>query len=418
LRQGVFLVPLLWAVLGLSVSADTLPIRIDAPRNGEVYVKKVGEAHSYELLNNTTPATYESEPGDRIDIRVVAEDGFFFRWEGSRQNVAGPSNITIRLEKGLAWDRVALLSGGIFLLLLGVVWKWRRRVRQQSEMSRTQIVQLEQRVASAEKVGSLAKTLGEYQVVARLGSGAMGVVYKVVDQAGDIFAAKVPNEMDDRVLREAEVSASLKSPHIVESYGMIEGEPNFLLMEYLDGETLQDWMSKNARVSFPQLASFVSQLLVALETAHDQGVYHRDIKPENLFLAKVDGDTKLKVMDFGLASALDAARLTRTGEAMGTPVYASPEQLSGTPVDATTDLYSVGVLIFEMATGSLPWDKTDPVALTVAKFKPLPKQPIEIRHDIPVPWNQLVLDLLQGDPKDRPASAGEVRKRWESVSPK
>jgi serine/threonine-protein kinase len=146
--------------------------------------------------------------------------------------------------------------------------------------------------------------------------------------------------------------------------------------------------------------------------AHGQGVYHRDIKPENLFLAKENGEVRLKVMDFGLASSVNAARLTRTGEAMGTPIYASPEQLSGNPVDATTDLYSVGVFAFELATGLLPWNKTDPVALTIAKYKPLPKEPIEYRPELPVDWNELIVDLLKGDPKERPRSVEAVKARW------
>ena len=153
----------------------------------------------------------------------------------------------------------------------------------------------------------------------------------------------------------------------------------------------------------------VTQLLEALAAAHGQGVYHRDIKPENLFW---DEGSTLKVMDFGLASSINAARLTRTGEAMGTPIYASPEQLSGNPVDATTDLYSVGVFVYELATGKLPWSQTDPVALTLQKYKPLPKEPIEDRADLPMAWNQLVVDLLQGDPKKRPASVEELQVRW------
>jgi serine/threonine-protein kinase len=316
------------------------------------------------------------------------------------------------LEKVPAWDRVALLSCGVILAVVGVFLGWRRKAKRDSELSKSQIVQLEQRVASAEKVGSLARTLGDYEVVDKLGAGAMGIVYKVKNPAGDIYAAKVPNEMDDRVLREAEVSASLKSPHIVKCFGMVEGEPNFLLLEYLDGETVHEWLGEHPRLTLEEIDSFVTQLLEALEVAHGQGVYHRDIKPENLFLAKENGEVRLKVMDFGLASSVNAARLTRTGEAMGTPIYASPEQLSGNPVDATTDLYSVGVFAFELATGLLPWNKTDPVALTIAKYKPLPKEPIEYRPELPVDWNELIVDLLKGDPKERPRSVEAVKARW------
>lgn len=400
------------ALLGAGAQAEGLPIRIDASRSGEVYVQKVEESSGFTRLSDRTPFVYEAKAGERIDVRVVSPDGFFFRWQGNRQNITGPSNITIRMERGLAWDRVALAGAGAFLLALGLFFAWRRRTKVESEVARSQIIQLTQRVESAEKVGALARTLGDFLVLDKLGSGAMGVVYKVKNAAGEIFAAKVPNQMDERVLREAEVSASLKSPHIVECFGLVEGETSFLLLEYLDGRTVHDWLADHQRLPLPRIDELVSQLLEAIEVAHSKGVYHRDIKPENLFLAKEEGREVLKVMDFGLASSVNAARLTRTGEAMGTPIYASPEQLSGNPVDATTDLYSVGVFIYELATGLLPWSQTDPVALTLAKYKPLPKEPIETRPDLPMAWNQVVVDLLQGDAQKRPRSIEDLKRRW------
>ena len=350
-----------------------------------------------------------AETGQRINIKMVAPGGLIHRLQGERQHVVAPADITMSLEKVVAWDRVAILVAGVLLLSLILFLRFRKKAVIESEVAKSQIIQLEKRATTAEMVGALAKTLGDYEVLSKLGSGAMGVVYKVKDPKGDIYAAKVPNEMDDRVLREAEVSASLKSPHIVECFGLVEGEPNFLLLEYLQGETVHEWLEENHRPPLSVIDNMVTQLLEALAAAHGQGVYHRDIKPENLFW---DEGSTLKVMDFGLASSINAARLTRTGEAMGTPIYASPEQLSGNPVDATTDLYSVGVFVYELATGKLPWSQTDPVALTLQKYKPLPKEPIEDRADLPMAWNQLVVDLLQGDPKKRPASVEELQVRW------
>ncbi|HIB66095.1 MAG TPA: serine/threonine protein kinase, partial [Phycisphaerales bacterium] len=177
---------------------------------------------------------------------------------------------------------------------------------------------------------------------------------------------------------------------------------------------VHEWLATASTVSFEELDNLVTQLLDGLEVAHNQGVYHRDLKPENLFLCRDGGKQILKIMDFGLAASVNAARLTRTGQAMGTPIYASPEQLQGDPVDCTTDLYSVGVFIFELATGKLPWKKTDPVALTLQKFKPLPDEPVVFRPDLPMEWNRLVVDLLQGDSSKRPQSVAEVRARWQS----
>ena len=364
-------------------------------------------------LSESTPATYDAAVGDRVDVKVEAREGFFGLWQGSRQNIAGPSNITIRLEKGQAWDRISLLGGIVSLFGLVLFVLWRRKTIQQSQSTRSELAKLEERVDSAEKVGSLARTLGDYQVLDKLGAGAMGIVYKVQNSGGDIYAAKVPNEMDERVLREADVSMSLKSPNIVECFGLVKGDPNFLLLEFLDGETVHQWLEENHKPSLKEIDLLISQMLDGIEAAHKLGVFHRDLKPENLFLTK-QGDKKvLKIMDFGLASSINAARLTRTGEAMGTPIYASPEQLSGNPVDLTTDLYSVGVFVFELATGLLPWKQTDPVALTIQKYKPLPEEPITHRPDLPGVWNDLVVDLLSGDPDERPRSVAETRTRWE-----
>ncbi|MFA5507322.1 MAG: protein kinase, partial [Vulcanimicrobiota bacterium] len=245
-----------WLVVSglcLDVHAQELPIRIDTSRNAAVYIKQIEQGAGYKLLSETTPATYNAQPGETIDIKVTTPHGFFFRWEGDRQNVPGPANVTVRMDRKLAWDRVALAGGGAAIALLGLFFAWRRRVAAESLVARSQIMALTERVASAERVGALGRTLGNYKVLAKLGAGAMGVVYKVESPSGDIFAAKVPNEMDARVVREAEVSKSLRAPNIVESYGLVEGEPSFLLMEYLEGQTLHDWMARNARLPLARI---------------------------------------------------------------------------------------------------------------------------------------------------------------------
>lgn len=394
------------------VTAEGFPIRIDSTRDGTVYVQTVGSDDGYQWLSDRTPAVYPAEVGERVDVRVVANQGLFFRWEGNRQNLAGPANITIRMERRLAWERIALVGFTTTTLLIVILLKFRRRQELETAVVESEIVELKERVASAEKVGSLARTLGDFEVLSKLGTGAMGVVYKVRSDEGKIFAAKVPNEMDARVVREAEICASFESPHIVECYGLVKADPSFILFEYLEGVTLEEWLSERGQLEFYQVSVIIEPLLNALELAHDRGIFHRDIKPENIFVAQVDGQEVLKVMDFGLARAAAAARLTRTGHAMGTPLYASPEQLSGNKVDATADLYSLGVLIYRAVTGVLPWKEADPVALTLKKYQALPVEPIEYRADLPMAWNQLIVDLLQGDPQKRPASVAEVKRRW------
>ncbi|MEO6064169.1 MAG: serine/threonine-protein kinase, partial [Lysobacterales bacterium] len=214
--------------------------------------------------------------------------------------------------------------------------------------------------------------VGHYEIVAELGRGGMGVVYKGHEAAlGRYVAIKqlAPSLAHDesikqRFLREARAMAALNDPHIVQIYliGEEDGQP-FFAMEFVEGESLSALLKREGRISAAHAARVVFQTAQGLATAHAKGVIHRDIKPGNLLL---NTRGMLKIADFGIAlSASDslASKLTATGGFVGTPGYLSPEVCMGKPVDARADIFALGVVLFELLTGRMPFRDESPLGL-------------------------------------------------------
>jgi tRNA A-37 threonylcarbamoyl transferase component Bud32 len=208
------------------------------------------------------------------------------------------------------------------------------------------------------------KKVGRYEMIEELGRGAMSVVYKAYDPNIDRWVAlklmyfgpgAQSEETKKRFRREAMFAGRLKHPNIVDVYDADEhrGEP-FMIMEYLEGPTLAQVIGTQSPMSLERVVNITSQISDALDHAHQQGVVHRDIKPSNIFL--LDND-QVKVADFGLAKLASASDLTRMGDMRGTLGYASPEQLRGQEIDARTDIFSLGIVIYEMLTGKKPFEK-------------------------------------------------------------
>jgi serine/threonine protein kinase len=260
---------------------------------------------------------------------------------------------------------------------------------------------------------------GRFRIGRHLGSGAMGAVYLArhihIKRA---VAIKVlhremscESEVVARFEREAIAAARIDHPNVAAAhdFGRLEDGSFYLVLEYVQGESLRALLNREGPQSVPFALGVSRQIALALEAAHAAGVVHRDLKPENVMLrAAGNGEHRVKVLDFGIAKVnteLGGAALTRAGTIFGTPNYMSPEQALGRPVDGRTDLYALGVLLYEMLAGSTPFSSDNLVAVLVAQ---LTAPPPELPASVPLPVRQLVSTLLAKPPEERFQSAAEV----------
>ena len=254
-----------------------------------------------------------------------------------------------------------------------------------------------------------------YHLEAEIGRGGMAAVYRARDEKlNRVVAVKVLSEAGlgtagrARLVHEAQAAAQLNHPNIVTVHdvGEVEGTP-YIVMELVEGGSLHD----RPPASNAALVGIARQVCTALEHAHAHGIVHRDLKPENVLLTP-DGTAKLT--DFGLALSI-ASRTTTEGVIAGTVFYLAPEQALGQPLDGRTDLYAVGVMLYELTTGRLPFAADDPLAV-VSQHLYTPVVPPSTYNDaIPPALETLILKLMAKRPEDRPASAADVRRALESI---
>jgi len=254
-----------------------------------------------------------------------------------------------------------------------------------------------------------------YRIVRRLGSGGMADVYLAHDDILDRdVALKVLSshyaadaEFVERFKREAQSAAALAHPNIVSIYDRGEAEDGtyYIAMEYLPGGTLKDRILRKGALPPKTAAAVALQIAEALKAAHQRGVVHRDIKPHNILITE-SGD--LKVTDFGIARAASSSTMTRTGAVLGTAHYISPEQAMGEPVGPPSDLYSLGVVLYEMLTGQLPYDADTPIGIAMKHVNGHLRPPREVNPAVPEGLDAITVRLLAKDPKERYQSADEL----------
>jgi eukaryotic-like serine/threonine-protein kinase len=254
---------------------------------------------------------------------------------------------------------------------------------------------------------------GRYRIVRKLGAGGMADVYLAEDQElGRQVAIKILNDrhaVDDsfieRFRREAKNAAGLSHPNIVSIYDRGEAEGTYYIaMEFLDGRSLKELIVGRGPAPIKVAIDYARNILAALAAAHKQGIVHRDIKPHNVLIG---AEGRLKVTDFGIARS-GASQMTEVGSIIGTAQYLSPEQARGAPVDQTSDLYSVGVVLYEMLTGQVPFTGDTPLEIAMKHLSEVPKPPSELRPEISHDLDSVVLRALAKDPSERYQSAEEM----------
>lgn len=264
----------------------------------------------------------------------------------------------------------------------------------------------------------LGQVLGQrYRVNRLLGRGGMGAVYLADDEVlGEPVALKVISsqfsadrrELVDRFRREASAARKVSHGNVIRIHdlGEAEGGLLYLSMEYFPGKTLGDILTTRGALSDRDVGDIVGQICEGLDAAHDAGVVHRDLKPQNVLVGERNA---VKLIDFGLAKTTVMASMTATGIMLGTPYYMSPEQVRGKEVDARSDIYSLGALVYHAVTGEPPFSGDNPIAIGFAHCSDTPRRPKELRGNLSDGLDDMIMRALEKDPRDRPHSASEFR---------
>ncbi|HJX64911.1 MAG TPA: serine/threonine-protein kinase [Polyangia bacterium] len=265
-------------------------------------------------------------------------------------------------------------------------------------------------------------SVGEYRVQHKLGEGGMGAVYAGEQPTiGKRVAIKVlaPHcasepELVRRFVEEARAANRIHHPHIIDifSFGQLPDGRHYFVMEFLDGESMAEAIDKGS-LRPAELCRLLCQICGALEASHQVGIVHRDLKPENIWIARPPhGESYVKLLDFGIAKLLDPTRtnLTQTGAVMGTPLFMAPEQCMGRQVDARTDIYALGVILYRIFAGQFPFQGT---VITELVFKHVTEAaaPPSCHRDMPPDVERIILDCLAKDPAARPQSAQVLGER-------
>ncbi len=256
---------------------------------------------------------------------------------------------------------------------------------------------------------------GQYEILDRISEGGMAEVFRArrLSDGGTValkilreqFAAD--EEFVERFQREARAVRELSHPHMVQVYDSgRDGAIHFIAMEYVEGENLKTTIRRSGRLSPERAVEIAGQVCDALEYAHHHGVVHRDIKPQNILLTT---DGRVKVTDFGIARALSSATITQTGTVLGSVQYLSPEQARGGPVGRAADIYSLGIVLYEMVTGTLPFDGDSPIAIALAHVNQRPESPRAHVPDLPAHLEGVILSALAKSPSRRYRSAQDLR---------
>ncbi|SDW01990.1 serine/threonine protein kinase [Marininema mesophilum] len=260
-----------------------------------------------------------------------------------------------------------------------------------------------------------------YEVVSRVGGGGMAVVYKALDVLLNRYVAiKVLNESlsNDsefvrRFSREAQAAASLSHPNVVGVYDVgQENHTHYIVMEYIEGPTLKEYIQQYSPLTAEEIVSIASQICDALAHAHENEIVHRDVKPHNILLGY---NGRAKVTDFGIARATSSSTITQAGSVMGSVHYFSPEQARGSMISAKSDIYSLGVILYEMVTGELPFDGDSAISIAMKHLQEPAMDPSQLNPNIPPQIRDIIIRALEKDPDDRYPSVRGMKQDIDAV---
>ena len=253
-----------------------------------------------------------------------------------------------------------------------------------------------------------------YKIIEKIGNGGMATVYKALDQILNRYVAvkvlrdefTTDEEFIKRFNAEAQSAARLTHPNIVSVYDVgQEYNVYYIVMELIQGKTLKEIIDEDGSLSWKWSVNIATQIASALEMAHRNHIVHRDIKPHNIMITE---EGVAKVTDFGIAKAVSNSTITAFGTTLGSVHYFSPEHARGGYTDAKSDLYSLGVVMYEMVTGKVPFDADTPVSVALKHMQEEPVEPIKVKRDIPFAVNQIIMKALKKDPNERYQNATEI----------
>ncbi len=268
--------------------------------------------------------------------------------------------------------------------------------------------------------------IGKYEITSILGKGAMGIVYKALDpdihrevaiktiRFDLISEATEKEDLMRRFMREAQAAGKLVHPHIITVYDVgRERDLTYIVMQYIEGQSLQKKIASHEEHTIGEIITLMNNLCDALDYAHQNGIIHRDIKPANIL---IDMQGKPYLVDFGVAH-VETSTLTQTGTTVGTPSYMSPEQVIGKQVDKRSDVFSLGVILYELITGRRPFEGDNITTVIYKIVNEDPSSPAELKKDLPVGFEQVILKALAKNPADRYSSCKEFASELKALSP-
>jgi serine/threonine protein kinase len=408
------------------------PLEVKADANVTFYWKYYdAQGGSWTEFGQGNRALLQRDPAAaNVSIRCVG-------WLNLLQDLVGDASrvpqvspsISIKTEPRLNPVRASVCIGAVIgAVAAGLHWlRSRRQKVALQEVTQTYIQALDaQNVATLFRTdGTHPDRIGTYKVRSHLGTGGMAMVYQVVSPDGHSCALKLPlpqfgndPEYRDRFSREMRLGSSVSHPNVARIFDVhlptSPAEYPYYVMEYVNGTSWEELL-KMGKLNDKNVFKWTRGVLQGLEMVHSKGIIHRDIKPANIVIA---AGGMAKLMDFGIAKDLQArTMLTKPDEAVGTPAFMAPEQLTAGPIGPPTDLYAVGLLVYNSLTGKLPWKEDDLQSILVYKLSGEPLPPMD-RLDLPSEVTDWVMKMLEPDPANRYQTAAEARVALERATEK